>query len=192
MISQKIKYPPFPPPLQPRIRSLVQPPYGLLVRGWRLIRSLGFFYIKSVYNNPSKIEWDITNGPYQVSCNRAMRILRFFRGPRTVGPFVGDFLETRELRSYISLGFITSRSKACFLFGSFLVWFWGEGFHAQKKMACIDVVGRIWVDEEIPPMIHGKFGNFSKPGCHVTFCWICTPCCPLNLPCHIICHGLII
>ena len=33
------------------------------------------------------------NGPYQVSCDRAKKILRFFRGPWTVGPTVGDFLD---------------------------------------------------------------------------------------------------
>ena len=46
-----------------------------------------------------KIEWDLTNGPYQRSCDRAIRILRFFRGPWTVGPTVGDFLEQYDILS---------------------------------------------------------------------------------------------
>ena len=41
---------------------------------------------------PSKIEWDLTNGPYQVSCDRAIRYSGLF-GVRSVGP-VGDFLES--------------------------------------------------------------------------------------------------
>ncbi len=40
---------------------------------------------------PSKIEWNLTNGPHSVSCDRAIRSSGFF-GVRSVGP-VGDFLE---------------------------------------------------------------------------------------------------
>ena len=39
---------------------------------------------------PSKIEWDLTNGPRSVSCDRAIRYSGL--GVRSVGP-VGDFLE---------------------------------------------------------------------------------------------------
>ena len=44
------------------------------------------------------------NGPRSVSCDRA--ILRFFRGPETVGPFVGDFWEKgadEQMMSFHSL-----------------------------------------------------------------------------------------
>ena len=37
-----------------------------------------------------KIEWDLTNGPRSVSCDRAIRYSGFF-GVRSVGPTVGDF-----------------------------------------------------------------------------------------------------
>ena len=44
-----------------------------------------------VFKDPSKIKWDLTNGPRFVSCNRAIRYSGFF-GVRSLGP-VGDFLE---------------------------------------------------------------------------------------------------
>ncbi len=42
---------------------------------------------------PSKIEWDLANGHLSVSCDRAIRYSGYF-GVRSVGPTVGDFLDT--------------------------------------------------------------------------------------------------
>ena len=40
---------------------------------------------------PSKIEWDLTNGP--LNCDRAIRYSGFFQGQFRNGPTVGDFLD---------------------------------------------------------------------------------------------------
>ena len=48
--------------------------------------------------NPSKIEWDLTNGPLS-KLRSSYKILRFVRGPWTVGPTVGDFLDGRLVLS---------------------------------------------------------------------------------------------
>ncbi len=47
--------------------------------------------VASPFNTPSKIEWDLTNGPRLGSCDRAIRHSGFF-GVLSVGP-VGEFLE---------------------------------------------------------------------------------------------------
>ena len=44
--------------------------------------------------NPSKIESDLTNGPYQVSCDRAIRYSGFFRVCSFVGPVWRFFLDS--------------------------------------------------------------------------------------------------
>lgn len=57
-------------------------------------------------NSPSKIcEWDPTNQPYQDLPSKSRsryQILRFFRGPETVGP-VGDFLDIYFLNNPASM-----------------------------------------------------------------------------------------
>ena len=82
---------------------IVNQPHGNF-RGQRIIahlQSLGFRNVKRFlrvswrWNNficwiPSKIEWDLTNGPRPVSCDRAIRYSGL--GVRSVGP-VGDFLD---------------------------------------------------------------------------------------------------
>ena len=56
-----------------------------------------FNKIFSVYDPPSKIEWDLTNGPRSVSCDPAIRYSGL--GVRSVGP-VGDFLENMQVSKY--------------------------------------------------------------------------------------------
>ena len=57
----------------------------------------GFIYPSWRWDDhlPSKIEWDLTNGPLSKLIDW---ILRFFRGPWNVGP-VGDFLDIYNTRS---------------------------------------------------------------------------------------------
>ena len=51
-----------------------------------------------------KIEWDLTNGPLsKVLGILDTQILRFFRGPWTVGP-VGDFLESFKVHDEVFSG----------------------------------------------------------------------------------------
>ena len=47
----------------------------------------------SKIKSPSKIEWDLTNGPRSVSCDRAIRYSGFFGVRSFVGPVGSDFLE---------------------------------------------------------------------------------------------------
>ena len=51
---------------------------------------IGDMILSEINNGPSKIEWDLTNGPRSVSCDRAIRYSGL--GVRSVGP-VEDFLE---------------------------------------------------------------------------------------------------
>ena len=50
-------------------------------------------FVKHLSPYPSKFEWDLTNGPRSVSCDRAIRYSGL--GVRSVGPVV-DFLEHSE------------------------------------------------------------------------------------------------
>ena len=68
--------------------------------------SFFFIFFKSITHfpqNPSKIEWDPTNGP--LSRLRSSYWILRFRGPfiRSVGP-VGDFLDKKPLRKGSQLG----------------------------------------------------------------------------------------
>ena len=49
------------------------------------------------YFSLSRIEWDLTNGPLSVSCDRAIRYSGYLR-VRSVGPSVGDLLDSGKSR----------------------------------------------------------------------------------------------
>ena len=73
--------------------SQLPSPTGLSPAKACAVAPLPFFLLATTKNGvvPSKIEWDLTNGPRLVSCDQATRYAGFF-GVRSVGP-VGDFLD---------------------------------------------------------------------------------------------------
>ena len=86
------------------------------------------FYAASRCFVPSKIEWDLTNGPRSVSYDRAIRYSGFFRAPWNVGPTVGQ-ISWIDLNFYIRETLKILTLQICLLPGILKQHFWNGCFN---------------------------------------------------------------